>query len=214
VIFEMRPQERVKFIDEPADPEKRAWSARSESGLRNEARRSSAGACHGRDGTNRPFAAALAMLQSTPPGTMEIVGISRRKGIVPTDAPVLSVVVVTLAVAACTQAPSQGAASPSATSSATPAAHATPGSVASSTNASGEPTLTIDPADATCGSNEDCRMTMTRCSCDCGSPVNVAHMQKYVDAQDRMCKGFNGVMCKMACHDTPTCVGGVCRMKP
>ena len=93
---------------------------------------------------------------------------------------------LTLALAACDRAPSR---------------------------ASAEPALKIDPADATCSSNADCGMTMTQCSCDCGSPVNVARRQKYIDAQERMCKSYEGPMCKMACNDTVICDSGVCRIK-
>ena len=110
-------------------------------------------------------------------------------------------VALTLSLGACSQGPSQGPASPSA-GSATPVA----GNAA-------EPALKIDPADATCSSNADCGMTMTQCSCDCGSPVNLARTQKYVEAQERMCKSYEGVMCKMACNDTLICDNGVCRIK-
>ena len=93
-------------------------------------------------------------------------------------------------VAACNRTSSQGAASAS----------------------PGEPALTIDPADAKCSSNADCRLTMTQCSCDCGSPVNVAHAQKYAEAQARLCQSYEGIMCKMACNDTVICGSGVCRI--
>jgi hypothetical protein len=78
--------------------------------------------------------------------------------------------------------------------------------------ASSEP-LKIDAADATCRSDADCWMTMTHCSCDCGAPINRAHWQKYLDAQERMCKNYRGMMCKMACNDTVICDKGVCRVK-
>jgi hypothetical protein len=82
-----------------------------------------------------------------------------------------------------------------------------------STNASGEPALKIDPADATCTSNADCGFTLTQCSCNCGTPINLAHWQKYLDAQERMCKNYAGPMCKVACEDTAICDKGVCRIK-
>jgi hypothetical protein len=85
--------------------------------------------------------------------------------------------------------------------------------VALSTNAQGEPELKIEPADQTCSSNADCVITMTQCSCDCGSPVNGKRAQKYREAQGRMCKGYSGTMCKMSCKDIPICDGGVCRIK-
>ncbi len=54
---------------------------------------------------------------------------------------------------------------------------------------------------------------MTQCSCDCGSPVNVARVKKYVAARERMCKGYEGRLCKMSCNETATCDSGVCRIK-
>jgi hypothetical protein len=93
---------------------------------------------------------------------------------------------LTLALAACSPAPSQPTTGPA---------------------------LKIEPADATCSADADCGMTMTQCSCDCGSPVNVARKQKYVEAEERACKSYEGPMCKMACNDTVICDSGVCTIK-
>jgi hypothetical protein len=113
---------------------------------------------------------------------------------------------LTLALAACIQAPAQGGTSP--------AASATSAAVAVSKNAQEEPELKIDPADQTCRSNDDCVVKLTQCACDCGSPVNREHARKYEEALDRACKGYSGRMCKMApCTDVATCDDGVCRIK-
>jgi hypothetical protein len=108
---------------------------------------------------------------------------------------VLLAAALTLILAACNETSARGAAS------------------APPSDTSAEPALTIDPADAKCSSNADCGITMTQCSCDCGSPVNVAHAKKYEEARERMCKDYQGPMCKMACNETASCDGGVCRIK-
>lgn len=74
----------------------------------------------------------------------------------------------------------------------------------------GDPVLTIDPEDRRCEKDEDCILAMVRCSCDCGQPVNRAHSQKYLDAQDEMCEDYSGKMCKMKCDQKLGCVQHVC----
>jgi len=108
--------------------------------------------------------------------------------------PLFTAAALTLAVAACTQTPPEGTA---------PAP-----SVRDRAPGGGK----IDPADQTCSSSADCEITMTECSCDCGSPVNAGRAKKYAEARDRKCKGYQGRMCKMRCDAVPACDQGVCQM--
>jgi hypothetical protein len=73
-------------------------------------------------------------------------------------------------------------------------------------------TLKVDPLDQTCAGDGDCTMTMTRCSCHCGEPINKSHWQKYLKARDEMCKAYSGPMCKMSCAGAPKCVAGTCQL--
>jgi hypothetical protein len=75
-------------------------------------------------------------------------------------------------------------------------------------------TITIDPADQRCLSDEDCTTTMTRCTGDCGSPINRLHARRYLDLQERMCRDYEGPMRKMSCPGRVVCMDGVCAVVP
>ena len=74
----------------------------------------------------------------------------------------------------------------------------------------GQPVLKIDPKDQECDKDEDCILTMVKCSCDCGLPVNRAHLQKYLDEQEKMCEDYEGKMCKMNCDQKLGCIHHIC----
>jgi hypothetical protein len=76
----------------------------------------------------------------------------------------------------------------------------------------GGPTLEVDPRDQSCSSDGDCTMTMIRCSCHCGAPINKLHLNQYLDAQEKMCASYEGKMCKMSCTEEPRCVEGTCKI--
>ncbi|MBI3072121.1 MAG: hypothetical protein HYY84_08365 [Deltaproteobacteria bacterium] len=72
------------------------------------------------------------------------------------------------------------------------------------------PLLEVDAADQDCRADGDCVLTMVRCSCDCGLPVNKVHRDKYQAAQGQMCKEYRGIMCKMKCDERVACVDAKC----
>jgi hypothetical protein len=69
----------------------------------------------------------------------------------------------------------------------------------------------VDPADQTCTTVDDCELVSTRCSCDCGTPVNVDHVEEYADKLEAVCAVYTGPMCGMYCDDVEiACEAGVC----
>ena len=72
--------------------------------------------------------------------------------------------------------------------------------------------LTIEPADQTCESSNECVLVWTDCStCDCGTPVNQIHEQKYQRAYQDLCVDYEGPVCEMYCPPVELqCDQGVC----
>jgi hypothetical protein len=70
--------------------------------------------------------------------------------------------------------------------------------------------LRIKPADQVCEVDDDCTTAMTKCSCDCGTPVNIEYKTKYRDIKAKRCKFYFGMMCMMRCDKNVTCIDNVC----
>ena len=79
----------------------------------------------------------------------------------------------------------------------------------------GEPLqLKIEPPDQTCESSNECVLVWTDCStCDCGTPVNQRHEQKYQLAYQELCVDYEGPVCEMYCPPAElVCEQGMCIM--
>jgi hypothetical protein len=63
-----------------------------------------------------------------------------------------------------------------------------------------------------CRSSTECALVWTDCSsCECGTPVNVAHVSFYQNAFAELCEGYRGPVCEMYCPPVELrCVAGVC----
>lgn len=72
--------------------------------------------------------------------------------------------------------------------------------------------ISIDPGHQTCQVDNDCTTVFTKCSCDCGSPVNKAYLEKYKQQRDKACKNYNGVRCSMICDYETKCANNKCTM--
>jgi hypothetical protein len=72
--------------------------------------------------------------------------------------------------------------------------------------------LTLEPADQTCESSEECVLVWTDCStCDCGTPVNQRHQPKYRMAYQDLCADYQGPVCEMYCPPAElVCEQGMC----
>ncbi|MCU0661656.1 MAG: hypothetical protein MUC50_04940 [Myxococcota bacterium] len=73
--------------------------------------------------------------------------------------------------------------------------------------------ITVDPRDQRCSVSDDCVMTMVKCSCDCGVPINKEYDSKYFKEVEEMCKDYEGPMCSMDCDTTIECKDNVCSVK-
>jgi len=72
------------------------------------------------------------------------------------------------------------------------------------------PKIVIQSEHQQCSVDEDCSTVMTKCSCDCGSPVHKDYVDYYSEKVDKACKNFKGMMCSMDCNYKITCDSGVC----
>ncbi len=72
--------------------------------------------------------------------------------------------------------------------------------------------LTIEPIDQACESSEECVLVWTDCStCDCGTPVNRQHQEKYQMAYRELCVEYVGPVCEIYCPPAELmCAQGVC----
>jgi len=70
------------------------------------------------------------------------------------------------------------------------------------------------PEDRSCESPADCITVWTSCDdCECGSPINKKHQQKYEDLKKEKCKDYSGGMCDIYCPESHLdCEEGRCVM--
>ncbi len=73
--------------------------------------------------------------------------------------------------------------------------------------------IEVNSTDQVCEVDEDCIMAMVECSCDCGVPINKIHWQKYLDAQEKKCKNYDGPYCKVSCAYELRCINNICTVK-
>ncbi|MBU1148981.1 hypothetical protein KKI23_02705 [Patescibacteria group bacterium] len=68
----------------------------------------------------------------------------------------------------------------------------------------------ITPADQVCQTDDDCVFVWTKCACECGSPVNKIHKEKYKQQWQEMCANYKGIQCSMTCNFVAQCVNETC----
>lgn len=72
------------------------------------------------------------------------------------------------------------------------------------------PTLQIEPSDRSCTQDSDCELIATQCSCSCGEGVNKNHAHKYAGKLEKLCKSYQGKVCKVLCNGTVKCQERLC----
>ena len=71
------------------------------------------------------------------------------------------------------------------------------------------PSLNVAAEHRSCEKDEDCKLVMTQCSCDCGTGVNAEHYGEYDKQTTEMCADYSGMMCKMKCAEVK-CIESKC----
>ena len=65
-----------------------------------------------------------------------------------------------------------------------------------------------------CDTADDCVLVYTDCStCDCGTPVNRAHEELYLELYLETCRDYTGPVCEMYCPEAALlCLEGQCKI--
>ena len=72
--------------------------------------------------------------------------------------------------------------------------------------------IEIDETDKTCFSAKECMLIWTDCSaCECGTPINQQHAEKYERAYEENCANYRGPVCEMSCPEVKLdCIDNIC----